>query len=185
MPWSSPAGQGLLPGSLSSLLFQRLPLPALQGCAAEDSRSLKRCPACQQLALLCALPCASRVERRRRLPRCRTRMGRWEGPAPQDTPCHSPETWIGSAPIAISGDISHPRRQRARRGSPDSREGRQAPLHRPRHLPPGPLQPPACRPHWAEVGEDGSAARPPRSEKPGRTSTFGTEALIPLRRSPR
>ena len=125
LPWSSPAGQGLLPGSLSSLLFQRLPLPALQRCAAEDSRSLKRFPACQQLALLCALPCASRVERRRRLPRCRTRMGRWEGPAPQDTPCHSPETWIGSAPIAISGDISHPRRQRARRGQPGL-EGGQA-----------------------------------------------------------
>ena len=31
-------------------------------------------------ALLCALPCASRVESRRRLPRCRARMGRWEGP---------------------------------------------------------------------------------------------------------
>ena len=31
-------------------------------------------------ALLCALPSASRVERRPRLPRCRARMGRWEGP---------------------------------------------------------------------------------------------------------
>lgn len=64
-------------------------------------------------ALLCALPCASRVESRRRLPRCRARMGRWEGPG---APGHA-------LPIPRDLDRLSPDRDRRRYKSSAEEEG--------------------------------------------------------------
>lgn len=129
-------------------------------------------------ALLCALPSASRVERRPRLPRCRARMGRWEGPG---APGHA-------LPFPRDLDRLSPDRDRGRYKSSAEAEGTAWPAGtggsagRRRCI-----EPATC--HLARCSPLPAAPTDQKSERtgllPGRAGVRSQAELPPLGRKPR